>query len=52
MTDSKGVCHTIRGCGGAGYQQGYVLAYSGVGGDDEVGLDDTDSEAIFKCDRL
>ena len=25
ITDSDGTCHTIRGCGGAGYQQGYIL---------------------------
>lgn len=26
ITDARGVCHTIRGCGGAGYQQGYIFA--------------------------
>lgn len=25
ITDSDGICHTIRGCGGGGYQQGYIL---------------------------
>ena len=25
ITDSDGICHTIRGCHGGGYQQGYIL---------------------------
>lgn len=25
ITDSNGICHTIRGCHGGGYQQGYIL---------------------------
>ena len=29
ITDDSGVYHCVRGCGGAGYQQGYVLQHMG-----------------------
>lgn len=36
MTDSIGIYPTIRACGGAGYQQGYLLDRGGSNLGDEI----------------
>lgn len=47
VADYRGIYPALRGCGGAGYQQGYVLAPKGR----TDGTEDTDREKILPMVR-
>ena len=49
VTDSIGIYPTIRGCGGAGYQQGYLLDRRGNNGESSSlpSRHDCESEVIY-----